>query len=547
MGCALPHPKRAPDGLAIHPDLEVIGSESTEDWARCRKCGAWVWLATDVGGKWEFVEDWELDRNLAERAFVDHDANAAAQLLVSMKLPQGPIWQTSSALLSVLRAVTPNATDADRSLALDAAHPDALWAEAANMLRERVLAVPIAAPPLAFAAAMLIAGRTLEDHYELGRSLVIVQTAPTHATIRIDASGISERAWAGPIGFLSHTSDAFVFSVGDRIHRIDAAGDVTSYPPSTTRYSVTDLEGGDWLFVPDDDTPTRNVEFRRHDSPRVTSIRMAFAPQKTYPCPPKKMGAGWIVSGCVDDTGAEQALTLFDASFEMIAQSRGERGQRLIEVVSDSVLWCETSEPPYTVERWERRGEVFERTFAVQSQSWIRIGDGVVIVLRDVKGGLSGYGDDGALRFQIPRNLSGARYLAKAREGLLVYDLASADTIDPRTGKAVAESIPIESASLLDARDGTLFMRDRNALHVLGEKRTRLYVGPSMRIEKTCGDSALLRDEHGECLVVGSDATIRGRFSAQTARFSVVGTSGGPYVVEAITGGSRVRIARFGT
>ncbi len=62
-----------------------------------------------------------------------------------------------------------------------------------------------------------------------------------------------------------------------------------------------------------------------------------------------------------------------------------------------------------------------------------------------------------------------------------------------------------------------------------------------LALETTCGDDALLRHHPtGRCTLVARDGTSRG-FTAETAVFSVLGTAGGPYVLE----DQRIRVARF--
>src|SRR5512142_975206 len=104
MTCPSPHPVRATNGVDLAPELEVVGSHATEAWARCRNCGAWFWTSTDLGGKFEYVGEKALDRELAERAFWNGDVGAAAKLLVESDVPYGPVWTTATALLEMLRA-----------------------------------------------------------------------------------------------------------------------------------------------------------------------------------------------------------------------------------------------------------------------------------------------------------------------------------------------------------------------------------------------------------------------------------------------------------
>jgi hypothetical protein len=540
--CATPHPARAPSGVDVHPDLEVVGSYSDDCWARCRLCGAWVWLTTDLDSKWQYVDAWDLDRTLAERAFVQDDVAAAARLLVVSNLPHGPTWGSTSALLAMLRVITPAATDGQRSAALDAASPTGAWGEAARVLREIATHEPPAAGEMVFAIDARVPGRSFVDFHEIGSSYVLFQDAPVPGILRFDAHAVSGLQCEGPTRFLARNEDAVLFTVttpeGDALRRIDAFGQVGAFAPSRTRYTATSLDDGGWLFVPDDYTPVRFVEFHDASAFSRVKMRMAFRTDSRFACAPRRMGEGWIVSGCVDDEGEEQALTMFDASFKMIAQSVGARGQRLIERIDDGAIWCETVTPSFTLERWERRDRVLERAFAVATQSWLRIPGGVVASLR--AGPLAGFDDSGAELFRQEREVHGATYFAAVRNGVLVHDDRGARIIDPRTGGDTHDAFAVENASVRATRGGVTYVQESTALHVIDETSRRIFVGEGMSLETLCGEDALLRDERGRCLLVSPDGAIRA-FDAPHARFTVFGTRGGPYVVEP----ERVRIGRL--
>src|SRR5450432_2288101 len=110
MACESPHPQRRKDSLDLHPDLVVIGKAGTEEWARCKRCGAWFWLSTDLGGKWDYVAGTQLDTALGDRAIVEHDPHALLQLLTANDLPQGPVWD-ELARRELLHTLLPKAKD----------------------------------------------------------------------------------------------------------------------------------------------------------------------------------------------------------------------------------------------------------------------------------------------------------------------------------------------------------------------------------------------------------------------------------------------------
>jgi hypothetical protein len=249
------------------------------------------------------------------------------------------------------------------------------------------------------------------------------------------------------------------------------------------------------------------------------------------------MGEGWILSQCVDDDGRDQALTLFDASFRSVAFSEGVSGARTIAVIDEKSLWCETIDTPFVLERWERRAQAekgaLARTFDLAVQAWAFTGDGVVVSPRSVTASITGYAHDGSVRFSLRRDRAGATYFCKTKRGLLVYDDTSAEVFDPRSGEILVPAFRVDSPLVLAAHDGTVFMRTENALFTISDGApVRLFVGESMQLETTCADAAILRDDRGACLVVGSDGQLRATFDAPKAQFTVMGTRRGPYVVE---------------
>ncbi len=547
QACAAPHPKRGTNGIDVHPDLDMIGSEGSEVWAKCKRCGAWAWLATDIGSKMEYVDAWDLDRDLAERAFVAHDAHAVARLLVSTGLPRGPVWGTSSALLSIFRALTPTSNNAERSTALDDASPTGAWATAAKVLREIATHQPAAkkATALTFTIDLKLPGRSFSEFFEVGSSLVLFQQMPSPEIVRIDARAVTEGPCVGPIRFLAQTIDAVLFAVatpeGEAILRIDAAGQLSPFAaPSPTRYSITALENDGWLFVPDDDAPTRFIEFHESNGVPCVKIPVAFGNGARFMCPPRRMGDGWIVSGCVDVNEEEQALSLFDSRFRMIAQSESARGQRLITVIDDHHLWSETITPPFTLELWSRHDAVLVRDLALEAQSWFRAKDCVVVALR--AGPLIGIDDSGKELFREVREVRGSAYFIGFHDDVLLYDDRGVRVIDPKTGMDRIAPMMIESPEVHVTPNGVAYVREPTAVHVLAAASKRVFLGEELQFETMCGEELLLRSDEGRCFLISPNGSVR-TFDARRARFSVVGTCGGPYVVEP----GRVRVGSFPT
>jgi len=502
--------------------VSPTGSHATDSWGRCSSCGAWIW-STDDTGRFQYRNDWVLDAPLAEAALLRGDVHAAARLLVQHDLPYGPVWETPSALVEMLRAITPGANDRARSEALDAVPPRGRWEAAAKLLRERVSSSAPDPSELVFGTDVRFPGRRLEEAYEVGDTLVVFEGK---SMVRIDRkTGVASVALPDMGAFLARTPDVLLFESGGRVFMCDATGAVTSLPIDRS-YVVRPLDDGWWLFDPGG--PLRSVELHAPDlQPRV-KITM-----RGYPIA-RRMGDGWILSQCVDDEGRDQALTLFDASFRSIAFSEGVSGARSIAVIDEGAVWCETIDAPFVLERWERRERALTRTFELAVQSWARTSGGIVVRPRDVERPLVGLDDHGEQRFTLERKgWQGATYLQATKKGMLVYDDASAEIFDPRTGERLVPAWHVDSPDVRVASDGTVFARTEDVLFTIGDgDPARLFVGETMKLETTCGDAALLRDERGACLLVGSDGQPRARFDAPDARFSVVGTRRGPYVVE---------------
>jgi hypothetical protein len=210
--CQSPHPARGTDGFTLASELDLVGQFGRECWARCRVCGAWFWLATDMG-RFDYIDDAPLDVALAERAFVAGDLAAMAQLLVTSDILRGPAWTTASARVALFAALTPEATDAARARALGD-HPGApLWDQAAELLARRAREATLAAAdPLPFAVDIQIPDYTFVETYEVGPALVLVPVG-RNEVLRLDAAGLVAIPLAAAPRRLAGHDHAVVFSV----------------------------------------------------------------------------------------------------------------------------------------------------------------------------------------------------------------------------------------------------------------------------------------------------------------------------------------------
>ena len=548
--CQSPHPVRGPDGLALASDLERVGQFGAECWARCRVCGAWFWLATDMGGKFEYVDDVPLDASLAERAFVAGDLAAMAQLLVRDDLPRGPVWTTASARGALFVALTPAANDAARARALGE-HPGApLWDEAAALLARRAgEATLAAADPLPFAVDIQIPDYAFAETYESGPALILVPVG-RNEVLRLDAAGLVSIPLAAAPRWLAAQDRAVVFAVptpaGEAILVFDASGTVAVVQPSATAYEVTPLDDGWWQFVPrgiGSAVPNawieRWIELRRPDASPVVKFRQRGAERSPSLPPARRFGAGWLISNLVADSGATQALTLFDADFVYIAASVGleidacEAAARAVIPIDERSFWASTHD---TIERWVRDGEKLERVQSLACRTSWSIGDRLIVDLGH--GHLAAYGVDGSHLWSSRRPQSGATYVVPTTHGVLVYDDTQAQVLD-RDGHLIT-SFPVESPDVCVGRAGSVYLKSNDTLWILGVDARPFHVPLAAELETTAGDNVLMSLGNGRFEVVSADGQ-RAQFIAPRARFSVIGTRGGPYVIEP----GRLRVAAF--
>ena len=356
MSCAAPHVLRGADGLAYAEDLEIVGTHACEAWVRCKKCGAWFWLSTDVSGRCEHVAAVALDASLAARAFVSRDLDAIAELVVTNDVPNGPVWTTASAMVEIFCALTPGATDDARARALSRVSGGALWAGAAELLAKEARASARAAPPaLQFPVDIRLPDHRFVEVHEVGSALVVIPDGNSEL-LRLDATGLVRLPLAGAARHLASRRDAVMFAIataaGEAILVLDGAGTATALPPSMTTYAVTPLDDGWWMFVPKTSEAVRWVELRLPDGKPHVKFPRRFATDATWMPAARRFGGGWIVSNLVDDDGALQALTLFDAQFTTVAYSAGIDGERAVTPIDAVSFWASTDG---TMERWIRR------------------------------------------------------------------------------------------------------------------------------------------------------------------------------------------------
>jgi len=537
MTCPVPHPVRGSDGVETADELEVIGHHATETWVRCRRCGAWFWLSTDVGSKYEYVGAVPLDAALAERAFVRGDLDAIVEIVLANRVPYGPVWTTASAMVEIFCALTPGATDDARARALGHRAGGPLWDGAAKIFasqaRGRARAAP---PPLAFPIDLQLPGYRFVETHEVGSALVLVPHA-NNELLRLDAAGLGRLPLAGAPRHLASRRDAVVFAIatgaGDAILVLDGDGNATAQPPSATTYAVTPLDDGWWQFVPHTRELDRWIELHQPDGkPRVKFPRR-FSSDATWMPPVRRFADGWIISNLVDDDGAVQALTAFDAQFATAAYSTGIDGERQVTPIDDVAFWASARD---TMERWIRRERTLECVLSFPARSSWLVGDRLIV--DRTTGEVVARGPDGQVVWTWHRETTGATYGVATTHGVLLYDDARAHLVD-RDGRLV-RSFAVEDPQVSVGCEGTAYVKTADQLWVVRDDAHSIGVMLECTLETTCGDDALLSFGDGRFELFTRDGRRHG-FTASDAEFSVVGTVGGPYVVEP----ERIRVARF--
>ena len=504
------HPIR--EGRGYSDNFEIVGSESTDVWGRCKTCGTWWWCVIDEG-KFQFEDQRAIPTDLAEPALLRHDQDALARLFVSHELPHGPVWDLVSARTEIFRALTASATDTERAHAIRSANPDERWQLVAHTL-EQDARPRVAAHELAFDVDVRVEGVVFREWYEVGEALILLTQRPE--LFRLDRAGLVQVPLGAVPQWLAHGEVGLALAVGTHVVIIDAMGQATAWPLAE-QYDVSLLDGGWWLFVERTDEPVRWIEFHLPDGRPRVKFRRHFASGGTWMPPPRRLADGWVISNLIDDEGHPQALTLFDADFKTIAHSTGIDGERQVTPIDVNSFWASADG---AMERWVCRDRALERTqqFAARSR-WV-VGD--VLIVDTPHGEVIGRSPDGGVRWTWSRATAGATYGVATPTGVLLYDDEHAHVLDA-SGELRA-SFRVESADVRVGVSGTVYVRTGAELWIVADNDARpTEVGTDARLLTACGDDALLRREDGTCTLFGRTG-IRGTFEANDAAFSMIQT-----------------------
>jgi hypothetical protein len=373
-----------------------------------------------------------------------------------------------------------------------------------------------------------VPGASFREHYEVGDALVLLGVGPE--MFRFEPRGLVRVPLAAPPRYFGSGNDRLILRVGDAIVVLDADGNATSWPV-TGDYNVLALDDAWWLFVPNTNAEERFVEMHLPDGRPRAKLRRRFARTEGWMAPPRRFAEGWLFSNLSDDDDKTQSLTLFDAELATAAYGDGETpDDRMVTPVDDVSFWATAGA---SLERWERRGETLACTERFPSRASLWLNGTLVSV--ETWGLVTARDAAGAVRWKYDAKTRGASYLTETPAGVLLYDDVCATVLDLDDG-SVRTSFPIESASVFVGRRGTVYLLSLGELWTLREEARSMRVGLGAELETTCGDDVLLRRKDGTCVLVGPRG-VRGKFAAKSASFSVIGTRGGPWVVE----GDRIR------
>jgi hypothetical protein len=250
----------------------------------------------------------------------------------------------------------------------------------------------------------------------------------------------------------------------------------------------------------------------------------------------------------MDKAGGDHALTWMIPQQGVKAVSPDATGGRLVEPLSSTTLLAETLRAPFTLETWQLDGERLVKREAHPVQSWRRMKDAAVILLGEGNSprlSLRRLGLDGSVLWEqeVARSPGGTKmYLADAPGSVLVYDDQSARLFALQDGRELDGFDVLGSVHVLGGEHEALYVLSGDELRIVTSKGVRVVSVPSGDIATTCGGGVLLRlRESSRYRLIGPDGQTRGDIEAPGAGFSVIGTRGGPYVLQP----RRLRIAKW--
>ncbi len=564
MSCPVPHPTAY---QAFDPRLEVIASESTDHFLHCTGCDTWFWLVDD-SGRFEYWNLWELDRALAERAARSRAPRDVVHLLVRHNppegLPYGPIWTEAKSLVDLLSKLTRGAPPSAMIEALEHAAPlPPRWSEALAWLRKNVAARArsFQASPYPFCVDVALDLAGVDLWHEAQGRLWLVKAGATPMLYEVGVERVVGHPLQGRPAYVGRRDDgACLISVdtpaGRGLLQLDTAGGVCTAEATAAVEAVASGALG-WVLARREPDGSRALEFRLTALVPLTTLRIADNPHVSYAPAPKQVGEDWLVANAAPGGGPVRPLVLWRPRAGVIAQS--DPGDPLVEsvVVADErtfvVHWSEPR-PFGLLQIFERDGAALvPRARLSGARSFRAVGGSVVAQVPAADNALVAWDLSGTERWRYAVDIPSV-WMDPEADGLLVSTGDRGVVLDPASGDVIAEP-GLAASPFPSDRLGTRYATtDHHSVLVISPDggQREVFLDGRYQVATTLGDAAVLSSldpilpddkapPRGRCLVVGCEGRVRGAFDAPGARWSVIGTRGGPYVIEP----ARLRIGAF--
>lgn len=534
-----PHPLRGEHGRP-HPVLEVIGAYGSACWTRCRACGRWFWLETDTS-KFMFEKEWELDAAHAELALLGGRPDEVITFLREYVLPEGPLWELASARVELLATLTPDATHSERITALEAIELDSGWSDALAQMRvtERARRRTTAVPPLEFAIDLRADFSGWYGFGEIAGAVFLHRDKPPYSILRITSEQIVQIPVAGPCSGGIRCGDAVVYFVegadADGLIRFGVDAMIPLELRPRGRRFLAALGDGHLLVVPMAiGGGERTVQILDAGLGFVASFSILLPHHESDPSPPLRLPDGWLASGVRGQSPGSLALVRFDDRFEVVALSEDEFGPRhSLTALGDDRFLARPEGAAFAWELWEQRGTRLERTHELEARGARAFADVFVALSR--RGEVMGHERDGTVRWRAPFEAPGATYLHAIGGHVLVYGGHRARLIRATDGAAVHDFVePFPVTLVADHAGEGYLLAGPSVVHVAKSGAVRRTELDRAYAYATAIDDAVVladREEAGRYVVVSAEGGLT-EFIAPGARFSVITTRGGPYVLE---------------
>lgn len=567
MSCSVEHPTAANVYDGFDPRLELIASESSDYFLHCTGCDAWFWMVED-DGKFQYWNLWELDRSLAERAARTRSAHDMVRLLVRHNppdgLPYGPIWTEAKWLVDLLSRLTRGAPPSAMIEALEAESPlPPRWSQALAWLRRLVVArarsFHAVAYPFCVDVALDLEGVDL--WHEARDNLWLVKGGASPMLYQVSAERVVGHPLMGQPAYVGRRYDgACLISVdtpaGRGLLQINTDSHVEKAEATAPLGAVTSSALG-WVLVRREAEGPRVLEFRSAGLAPLSTLCIADNPHLSWIPTPKQVGEDWLVANAAPGDGPVRPLVLWRPRAGVIAES--EPGEPLVEGVvaidpRTFVVHWSGPRPFGTLQIFERvDAALVPRARLAGARNFRVVGGVVVAQVPDAGDALVAWDLSGAERWRFPVD-SRSVWMEPEADGLRVSLGQRGVELDPVTGEVVAE-LGLAASPLLSDHQGALYeTTDHHSVLVVSPdgREREVFLDGGYEVATTLGDAAvlssldpLLPDDRapprGRCVVVGGDGRVRGAFDAPAARWSVVGTRGGPYVIEP----GRLRVGSF--